>query len=329
MAEATDVVIIGAGPCGLAAGASLKKAGLEAILFDKGCITNSIVDYPPYMSFFSTARNLELEDIPFVVPDGNPTRREALVYYRRVADHFDLDIRQYEEVEEVTGEMGAFELRTRAVGDGTAKSYRAHSVIVATGGFQAPNFLGVPGEDLPKVHHYYREPYPYHDQDVMVVGGGNSAVESALDLYRNGARVTLVHFEGELDRGVKPWVVPDITNRLKNEEIAVHWKTRIAEITPRAVVLRSEDSGESREVENDWVFAMTGWRADPVLLTSLGVRIDADTGIPHHDPATMETNVPGVYIAGVLAAGHNANKIFIENGKWHGGLIARAIEAVL
>jgi thioredoxin reductase (NADPH) len=329
MSEVTDVVVIGAGPCGLAAGASLKKAGLSAILVDKGCITNSIVDYPSYMTFFSTAANLELEDIPFVVPDGKPTRREALVYYRRVADHFGLDIRQYEEVTEVSGEMGAFEVRARARSDGEMRSYQAHSIIMATGGFHQPNFLGVPGEELTKVHHYYREPYPFHGQDVVVVGGGNSAVESALDLFRNGARVTLVHFEDKLDRGVKPWVVPDITNRLDKGEIPVHWRSRIAEIKPRSVVLRHEDSGESVEIPNDWVIAMTGWRADPVLLTSVGVHVDADTGIPHHDPATMETNVPGVYIAGVLAAGHNANKIFIENGKWHGGLIARAIEAVL
>jgi thioredoxin reductase (NADPH) len=329
MSEVTDVVVIGAGPCGLAAGASLKKAGLSAILVDKGCITNSIVDYPSYMTFFSTAANLELEDIPFVVPDGKPTRREALVYYRRVADHFGLDIRQYEEVTEVSGEMGAFEVRARARSDGETRSYQAHSIIMATGGFHQPNFLGVPGEELAKVHHYYREPYPFHGQDVVVVGGGNSAVESALDLFRNGARVTLVHFEDKLDRGVKPWVIPDITNRLDKGEIPVHWRSRIAEIKPRSVVLRHEDSGESVEIPNDWVIAMTGWRADPVLLTSVGVHVDADTGIPHHDPATMETNVPGVYIAGVLAAGHNANKIFIENGKWHGGLIARAIEAVL
>jgi thioredoxin reductase (NADPH) len=329
MSEVTDVVVIGAGPCGLAAGASLKKAGLSAILFDKGCITNSIVDYPSYMTFFSTAANLELEDIPFVVPDGRPTRREALVYYRRVADHFGLDIRQYEEVTELSGEMGAFEVRTRVLADGEMRSYRAHSVVMATGGSHRPNLLGVPGEDLPKVHHYYREPYPFHDQDVVVVGGGNSAVESALELFRNGARVTLVHFQDKLDRGVKPWVVPDITNRLEKGEIPVHWRSRIAEIKPRSVVLRHEDFGEATEIPNDWVFAMTGWQADPALLTSLGVKVDGDTGIPHHDRATMETNVPGVYIAGVLAAGHNANKIFIENGKWHGGLIARAIEAVL
>ena len=200
---------------------------------------------------------------------------------------------------------------------------------MATGGFHVPNFLGIPGENLPKVHHYYREPYPFHDQDVVVVGGGNSAVESALELFRNGARVTLVHFEEKLDRGVKPWVVPDITNRLKNEEIAVHWRSRVAEVKPLSVVLRNEDTGATTRIDNDWVFAMTGWRSDPALLHSLGVLIDAETGIPQHDRATMETNVPGVYIAGVLAAGHNANKIFIENGKWHGGLIARAIEAVL
>jgi thioredoxin reductase (NADPH) len=329
MTERMDVAVIGAGPCGLAAGAALKKAGLRGVLFDRGCITNSIVNYPPYMTFFSTAQNLELEDIPFVVPDGKPTRREALVYYRRVADHFGLDVRQYEGVEDVSGHMGEFRLRTRRVADGMELEYEAHSVIVATGGFHAPNYLAVPGEDLPKVQHYYREPYPYFDQDVLVVGGGNSAVESALDLFRNGARVTLVHFADQIDRGVKPWVVPDITNRLKNEEIRVFWNTRVAEIKPGSVVLREEGAEEPAEIANDWVFAMTGWRSDPALLTDLGVSIDDETGIPRHDPSTMETNVAGIYIAGVLAAGNNANKIFIENGKWHGGLIARAVQALL
>jgi thioredoxin reductase (NADPH) len=194
-------------------------------------------------------------------------------------------------------------------------------VVVATGGFHQPNYLDVPGEELDKVFHYYKEPYPFFDQDVLVVGAGNSSVESALEMYRNGARVTMVHFLDTIDKGVKPWVVPDITNRLKNGEIAMHWRHRINEIRHGSVILKSEDTGETTRIANDFVVAMTGWRADPRILRSLGVSIDEETGIPTHDPATMATDVPGIYIAGVLAAGHNANKIFIENGREHGGRI--------
>jgi thioredoxin reductase (NADPH) len=211
--------------------------------------------------------------------------------------------------------------------DGTESTYDAAAVVIAVGGFHHPNWLGVPGEDLPKVLHYYKEPYPFYDQDVLVVGAGNSSVESALEMYRNGARVTMVHFLDVIDRGVKPWVVPDITNRLNNREIVMHWKHRIAEVRPNSVVLKSDDTGATMEIANDFVLAMTGWRAEPKLLRSLGVSIDEETGIPSHDPATMRTDVPGVYIAGVIAAGHNANKIFIENGRQHGALIVADREA--
>jgi bacillithiol disulfide reductase len=198
-------------------------------------------------------------------------------------------------------------------------------VVIATGGFHEPNYLKVPGEDLPKVHHYYKEPWPYYDQDVLVVGAGNSAVESALQCFRAGARVTLAHFLDKIDRGVKPWVVPDITNRLEKGEIPVYWRHRIAEIRPSSVVLRSDETGGETEIENDFVLAMTGWRPDHSFIKGLGVEVDSETGIPSHSKETMETNVPGVYIAGVLAAGYNANKIFIENGKLHGPLIVEAL----
>ncbi|MEX0837256.1 MAG: NAD(P)-binding domain-containing protein, partial [Gemmatimonadota bacterium] len=213
-----------------------------------------------------------------------------------------------------------YRVRTRTR-DGEEHDYDADAVVVATGGFHRANLLDVPGEDLEKVHHYYHEPYPYYDQDVLVVGAGNSAVESALEMYRNGARVSLVHFLDEIDRGVKPWVVPDITNRLERGEITPFWRHRVTQIRPSSVVLRSEDSGEETTIPNDFVVAMTGWRADHAPLRELGVRVDDDTGIPAHDPETMETNVPGLYIAGVIAAGNDANKIFIENGREHGGLI--------
>lgn len=315
-----DLAVVGAGPCGIAVGAAAARKGLSAVLFDKGCITNSIVDYPYYMTFFSTARMLEIGDVPFTIPDSKPSRREALAYYRYVVDHFDMDVHQYEAVDSIAGVAGDFTLKTVVRGGETA-AYRARAVVMATGGFHEPNYLDVPGEEKDHVLHYYREPYPFFGQKVVVVGAGNSAVEAALDMYRNGVDVTMVHFLDRIDGGVKPWVVPDISNRLKKGEIGVHWRHRVAAIRDRSVVLRSEGDGSTTEIDADWVLAMTGWRANPVLLRSLGVGVDEETGIPNHDRDTMETDVPGVYIAGVLAAGHNANKIFIENGRQHGGQI--------
>jgi bacillithiol disulfide reductase len=320
MTDRLELLVVGAGPCGIAVGAAARKAGVSCVLFDKGCVTSSLVDYPYYMTFFSTAIMLEVGGVPFTIPEAKPTRREALAYYRRVVEHWDLDVRQYEEVLEIDGIEGDYTVRTRR-DDGTETVYATAAVVVATGGFQAPNFLGVPGEDLAKVRHYYHEPYPYYDQDVLVVGAGNSAVESALEMFRNGARVTLVHFLDKIDRGVKPWVVPDITNRLERGEIPVYWRHRISEVREGSVVLRSDEDGSDTEIDNDFVVAMTGWRSDHSQLADLGVDIDEETGIPSHDKATMETNVPGLYIAGVIAAGHNANKIFIENGREHGDLI--------
>lgn len=319
-----DLVVVGAGPCGIAAGAAARQAGLSTVLFDKGCVTQSLIGYPYYLQYFSTAEKLEIGGVPFTIADPKPTRREALTYYRRVVEAYELDVRQYEEVTSIERGEGDFVVRTRRM-SGAEHETRCAAVAIATGGFAEPNWLDVPGERLPKVLHYYREPYPFYDQEVLIVGGRNSAVEAALELFRNHTRVTMVHFEPTLDPGVKPWVIPDITNRLKSGEIRSFFRHRVAEITPDSVVLREEGTGRTTELENDWVLAMTGWHADPRLLRSLGVCIDEQTGIPTHDRTTMETNVPGVFIAGVLAAGYDANKIFIENGREHGGRIARAL----
>lgn len=319
-----DLAIVGAGPCGLAVGVAAARAGLSARLFDRGCVVNAIVGYPIAMTFFSTPENLEIGDVPFVTAATKPGRSEALTYYRRVARHFDLDVRQYEEVVGVEGGPGDFEVRTRrnASVDGV---HRARHVVVATGYFGNPNMLHVPGEELPKVSHYYREAHPYYDQDCLVIGGGNSAVEASLDLWRAGARVTLVHIFEALDAGVKPWVRPDIENRIEEGSIVAHFRTRILEISAERVLLRHEEDDAERSIANDWVFAMTGFTPDTAFLRRLGIEVDERTGVPTHDPASMETNVPGIFVAGVLVAGNDANRIFIENGRHHGDVIVSGL----
>jgi thioredoxin reductase (NADPH) len=315
--RAVRLGVVGAGPCGLAVGAAARESGLRAVLFDRGSLCSALLSYPPYMSFFSTAEKLEISGLPFTSARPNPSRLEALAYFRGVARYFDLDVRQYQPVRSVVPERGGFRLATALAG-GEEEVWRAEAVVIATGGFHEPNFLSIPGEELPKVSHYYREAHPYWDQDVVVVGGGNSAVEASLELFRVGARVTLVHFGSDLDPGVKPWLLPDIRNRLSAGDVMALWRHRVREIRPGGVVVRSEDDGSTRTLRNDWVLALTGWRPDHRLLRELGVPLDSETGVPTHDPATMETPVPGVFVAGVLAAGYDANKIFIENGRMHG-----------
>jgi len=322
--EPLDLAVIGAGPCGLGVGIAARRAGLSCTLFDKGSVVSSIAGYPTYMTFFSTADRLELGGVPFIPVRDKPTRREALRYYQRLVPHFDLDVMQYHEVLGVAGRGGGFGVRVRdRAGAETVRP--ARNVVVATGYFDHPNLLGVPGEDLPHVAHRYREGHPYFEQRVVVVGGGNSAVDAALELVRWGAHVTLVHFGPELDPNVKPWVRPDAEGRIQDGTIATRFGGRVAEIRPDGVVVRHEESGATEFLPTDFVLAMTGYTPDPWLLRSLGVGIDEATGIPVHDPETMLTNVPGVFLAGVVVAGNNANKVFIENGRGHGERIARAL----
>ena len=327
--EPLDVTIVGAGPCGLAVAVAVQACGLRYAIVDRGCITESLTHYPSYMTFFSTAERLEIGGVPFTIPEPKPTRRDALAYYRQVVAHHGIEVRQYEEVTGIQREAGAFTLHTRTR-YGREGRIDSHAVVIATGGFGEPNRLGFEGDNPhDRVIHYYKEPYPFFDQDVLVVGGGNSAVEAALDMYRNGVRVRMVHFAGALDRGVKPWVRPDIENRIESAEIPMHWRSRVARLGPGTATVVEEGTGDETEVPNNWVLAMTGWRPDAGLLAGLGVATDPATGIPAHDPGTMATTTPGVYIAGVIAAGYNANKIFIENGREHGGLIAAHLAARL
>jgi thioredoxin reductase (NADPH) len=319
---AAAVAVIGAGPCGLAAAVALEQAGLPAIVFDKGCVASSVAGYPTYLSFFSTAEKISVGGLPFTVATEKPTRRDALAYYRSVVTHFGLTVRQYEPVDAVERIGGAFLVRSTPAGEAPRET-PARAIVVATGYFGTPNAIGVPGEDLPHVTHDFREGHVAFQRPALVVGGGNSAVEAALDLDEAGARVTVVHFGPTFDKNIKPWVLPRFEQRVRDGAIAVRWNTRVTRIEPLGVHLHGP--GGATVVEARHVFLMTGYTPHPGLLASLGVATDPVTGVPAHDPATMETPTPGVFIAGVLASGFDANKIFIENGRDHGTLIARAL----
>jgi len=320
---AIDIAVVGAGPCGLAAAISARRAGLNAVVFDGDCVVSSITQYPTYATFFSTAEKLSLGGLPFVTTGEKPSRRDALAYYRAVVRYFEIPVRQYEPVSRIDGRDGAFVVRTTH--RGAERETAARAVVIATGYWGSPNKLGVPGEDLPHVTHAYREGHYAFQQDAVVVGGGNSAAEAALDLWRAGARVTLVHFGPTFDKKIKPWVLPDFTNRVAEGSIAARWNSRVTEIGAGDVTLESTD-GLLSTIPADHVFLMTGFAPSVGLLRDMGVTIDPTTGIPSHDPQTLETNVPGVFIAGVVVAGYDANKVFIENGRFHGDqIVARVL----
>ncbi|HET7632814.1 MAG TPA: YpdA family putative bacillithiol disulfide reductase, partial [Gemmatimonadaceae bacterium] len=328
-----DLLIVGAGPCGLAAAISAQAAGLRTLVVDAGAVCSSIAQYPTYVRFFSTADKLALGGMPFVVAAEKPSRRDALAYYRAAVTHFGIAVRQYERVESIEGSQGKFRVHTRPR-LGEARVIRAGAVVIATGYFGSPNLLGVPGEELPHVTHVFREGHEAFQQDVVVIGGGNSAAEAALDLWRSGARVTLVHFGPTFDKRIKPWVLPDFENRAKEGAIGVRWHSRVVAIEPTGVVIEpaggvttaggasrapKAGAGSARErLPASLVYVMTGFAPNVQLLRDVGVPIDAVTGIPAHDPGTLETSVPGVFIAGVVVAGFDANKVFIENGRYHG-----------
>jgi len=315
--EHFDVAIAGTGPTGLACGIELQKRGLKPVLFDKGCVVNSIYHYPINLVFFTTPELLEIGDIPMTSLNEKPGRTEALKYYRRVADLYKLNIHQYERVLGFDGEDNAFTVRT------DIGCYGARKIILASGYYDIPNRLNVPGEDLEKVIHYYREAHPYYDQDVLIVGAKNSAAISALELFWTGARVTMVVRGAGISHNVKYWIKPNIENRIKNGEIQAHFHSRVKEIRPEDVVLETP-RGEVI-VKNDFVFAMTGYRPDFEFMAEHGIHLDPATFKPITDAATLESERRGVYLAGVIVAGMHTNEIFIENGRFHGKLIAQAI----
>jgi thioredoxin reductase (NADPH) len=321
-----DVVIVGAGPTGLSCGIELKKRGLRAVMMDKGCVVHSLYQYPTNMTFFTTPELLEIGGIPMTSLNEKPGRTEALKYYRRVAAHYELDIRQYERVDSIEGEDGDFVVNSTR-GDGEQRQTRARKVILSTGYYDLPNRLGVPGEDLPKVIHYYKEAHPYYDQDVLVVGAKNSAAIAALELWWTGARVTLVHRGTEIHRHVKYWIKPNIENRIKNGEIPAYFSTRVVEIREHTVVLETPEG--VREIKNDFVFAMTGYHPDFAFMERHGIYLDPETRRPRLNAETYESERAGMYLAGVLVAGVHTNEIFIENGRFHGEKIAAAIQSSL
>jgi thioredoxin reductase (NADPH) len=317
-----DLLVIGAGPTGLACAIEAQKTGLRVVLVDKGCVCNSLFHYPAHMTFFTTSERLEIGGIPFPSPNAKPTRDEALQYYRLVAAYYKLNVRQYQCVKRVTGTDGAFAVHTEDR-FGRPGVVEARKLVISSGYYDLPNFMNIPGENLSKVHHYYVDPHPYFEMDVAVIGGKNSAAIAALELWRSGARVTLIYRGPGVTPNVKYWIKPDIENRIKDGEIKAFFDTNVTEITADAVLLKTPNGRVS--IPNDFVFAMTGYHPDFTFLEKLGVLLEGPDKLPQCNPETLESNVPGIYLAGVIVAGSRTNEIFIENGRFHGRQIADAL----
>lgn len=312
-----DVIIIGAGPIGLSCAIAAQKRELNYLVLEKGVLVNSIFGYPTSMNFFSTAPEIEIGGIPFTSTSIKPTRLEALQYYRRVAEFYDLNIQFNTKVDRIKKVNGHFEL------DCGSEKMKARKVVLATGYFDNPNMLNIPGEDLPKVSHFYREAHLYYKKKVVIVGGRNSAIEAALEIYRSGGEVTMVHRKPGFDEKVKYWIKPDIENRIKEGAITAYFNSRLTEITESHV--KVDNDGRQISVENDFVLLLTGFTPNTSMMQQAGVLIDEETLVPQHNPETFETNVSGLYIAGTISAGREANKIFIENGRLHGEPIMESV----
>lgn len=322
MTESFDALVVGAGPTGLACGIELQNRGVKAVVIEKGCVVNSIYHYPTHMTFFTTPELLEIGDIPMTSLNDKPNRTEALKYYRKVADHFRLDVRQYEKVDRIAGEDNAFEADTTDK-LGCRHVYRARKIVLATGYYDVANMLNVPGEELDKVIHYYKEAHPYYNHDVAVIGAKNSAAIAALELYWTGARVTLIHRGAGISDRVKYWIKPNIENRIKNGEIRGYFHSRVVEILRDSIRVATPEGEIS--LKNDFVFALIGYRPDLEFLNATGITLEPDTLRPRTDPETLESGRAGIYLAGVIVAGMHTNEIFIENGRFHGRLIAQSI----
>ncbi|KGX87988.1 YpdA family putative bacillithiol disulfide reductase [Pontibacillus litoralis] len=317
-----EVIIIGAGPCGMSAAIELQKRGIQPLLIEKGNVVNSIYHYPTHQTFFSSSEKLEIGDMPFITERKKPVRNQALAYYRAVAERKQLRVHAYERVNKVTKDLEVFHIES-TLQNGEKRQYEAKHIVVATGYYDNPNHIGVPGEHLNKVMHYFKEAHPYFNKQVVVIGGKNSAVDATLELVKAGAHVTVLYRGAEYSKSVKPWILPEFESLVRNGLIKMEFQANITRITEDKVYYSV--NGAEHEVVNDFVFAMTGYHPDHHFLKNMGIEIDEQTGRPSFSECTMETNVSGIYIAGVIAAGYNNNEIFIENGRHHGGLIAKAI----
>jgi len=320
---AYDIICIGAGPTGLATAIEARRAGMRPLVIDKACLCHSIFHYPVNMVFFTTPELLEIGDLPLVCAAEKPTRIEALKYYRKAAEHYGLELRLFELVVRVDGQDGNFTVVTTTE-KGTEQRYHGKKIAVATGYYDLPNELGVAGEDLPHVSHYYTEPHEFWNQDVVVIGGKNSAAEAALDLFRNGARVTLVHRNKDLGATIKYWVRPDIENRIKAGQVKALFETHVKQITRDAVVV--ENGTGKKMLRAKQVFALTGYHPDYEFIESLGVQLHPESRKPALNPATLESNVPGIHLAGVVTGGRHTGEIFIENGRFHGKQIIEGLK---
>jgi thioredoxin reductase (NADPH) len=314
-----DAIVVGGGPCGMAAAISLKEIGLSPLIIEKGNVVNAIYNYPTHQTFFSTSEKLEIGNVAFVTENHKPKRNQALVYYREVAKRHHLKVNRFEIVEKIIrSEKGIFTVYT------SKETYQTPYVIIATGYYDHPNELNVPGDNLNKVYHYFKEGHPYFDTDVLVIGGKNSAIDAALELHKAGARVTVIHRGSDYSPSIKPWILPEFESLARKGEINMVFDAKVKSIEKDTVTI-SQNGNESK-IKNDYVFAMIGYHPNHSFLQEMGIDMDQETGKPFHYPETMETNVPGMFIAGVISAGNNANEIFIENGRFHGGLIAESIK---
>ena len=321
MSEAYDLICVGAGPTGLACAIEAKRAGLHPLVIDKGCLCNSLYHYPTNMNFFTTPERMEIGDIPMTISAAKPTRTEALKYYRRTVEHYEIELRLYERVERIDGQDGRFSVHTRS--DSGTHEYQAKKIAIATGYYDLPNALNVPGEDLPHVSHYFTDSHPYWQEDVVVIGAKNSAAEAALELFRGGARVTLIHRGPELGKTLKYWVKPDIENRIRAGEVKAMFNTRVTRIEPHRIWV--QNSKPEFSIPAEQVFAMTGYHPDFRFLEEQGIALDSQTRRPQVNSETLETNRAGIYVAGVVVGGRNTSDIFIENGRFHGRQIVAAI----
>ena len=316
--EILDLLIIGAGPIGLNCALEAKKNNLTYLIVEKGTIVNSLYNYPLYMRFFSTAEKLEIAEIPFITTAPKPGRQDALEYYQGIARQKDLSINLYEKVLNVRKNEEIFEVET------SKSRYSAKNVIISTGFYDHPNTMNIPGENLEKVKHYYTEPYPFAQQKIVVVGSSNSAVDAALETYRKGAEVTMIIRHSEISKSVKYWVKPDIESRILEGSIKAHFNAELTEIKENTVIFKDE-KGELHEIENDFVLAMTGYLPDFDFLRNTGIRLEGDCLNPYYNPETMETNIPNLYLAGVVCGGKDTHLWFIENSRIHANIIIKNI----